>query len=165
MNSLNMVLLGSWLVLSASAAGAWSGQASPPPESAAAVESLLESLKSPDPGVRAASARALGEIASEARQAIPAIGLALRDPDVVVRENAARALGQIGPAAHATVPGLLESLRDVNPRVRKAAALALGRIGDAGAEEALKLARKDPDKGVRDAVKVALKNLKNRRRP
>jgi len=138
-----------------------------PADPARTVESLLESMKSPDAGVRAASARALGEIATESKQAkesIPALGLALKDGDVGVRENAARALGQIGPSADATVPALVESLRDVDARVRKAAAMALGRIGDAGATEALKVARKDPNKEVQASAKAALKRLKDRKR-
>jgi HEAT repeat protein len=159
---MKVALLGLCLTL-AFPAGVRSGQAGPAPDASEAVASLLASLKSDDPSVRAAAARALGEIAREAKEAIPAVGLALRDPEVAVRENAARALGQIGPAAHPTVPGLLESLRDADPRVRKAAAAALGRIGDAGATEALKVARKDPNEEVQEAVKRALKSLKSRK--
>jgi HEAT repeat protein len=60
-----------------------------------AVPPLVEALADPDGTVRAAAARALGEIGAEARDAVPALTQALVDENAAVRQSAERALKSI----------------------------------------------------------------------
>ncbi len=75
------------------------------------VEPLIETLRDPDPAMRANAARALSLMGPEAEAAIGALIEALGDSDAQVRTGAARALGQIGPAARSAIPALIEALR------------------------------------------------------
>ncbi|HEY6554076.1 MAG TPA: HEAT repeat domain-containing protein [Vicinamibacteria bacterium] len=124
------------------------------------VRGLQITLKSEAPAERAAAARILGEIGPAARDAAPALAQALKDGDPAVRQNAAQALGYIGPGAKVAAPALITALSDKEAPVRRSAAFALGKVGSLEAEAALKTARKDKVEAVRNAAKVALKDLK-----
>jgi HEAT repeat protein len=121
------------------------------------VPGLLVSLKSDDAQVRAGAARALGEIGPPARAAVADLTGILKDRERDVRRNAAEALGGIGPAAQAAAGALSAALKDADWQVRRAAAYALGRLGTREVEPALKAARKDPHKAVKQAAKDSLK--------
>jgi hypothetical protein len=75
-----------------------------------------EALKSPDVNVRRAAARALGEIGSGAKDAVPELIEALEDEDMDL--IAVWALGRIGPAAIAAVPAIKRWLEKVNSSCR-----------------------------------------------
>ena len=124
------------------------------------VRGLQITLKSEKAAERAASARILGEIGPAAKDAAPALAEALKDTERDVRQNAAQSLGYIGPGAKSAAPALIAALQDKEWQVRKAAAFALGKVGSLDAEEPLKKARKDQVKGVEEAAKTALKDLK-----
>jgi HEAT repeat protein len=118
---------------------------------APAVPGLLAALRDAEEDVRRAAAAALGEIGDAA--AVPGLLAALGDAEEDVREAAAAALGQIGAPA---VPGLLAALRDADWRVRREAAKALRRIGDAAAVPGLLAALRDADWRVRREAAWAL---------
>ncbi len=96
---------------------------------AADVPSLVKQLKSPDPDLRRAAAKELGEAGPDAKTAITALTTALGDKDLFVRRFAAQALGEIGPEAKSAVKPLSEALKDPKKEVAQAAATALGKIG------------------------------------
>ena len=127
------------------------------------VPELVVTLKGGSAQERAASARILGEIGREAKDAVPGLAEALADDERDVRQNAARALGQIGPAARPAVAPLIRSLQDKDWQVRQMAAFALGEIGDPAAKAALEAARKDKQEPVKRAARNALKALKKKR--
>lgn len=83
-----------------------------------------------DPGVRAATARALGF--SDDRSLLPSLLIHLRDPDPFAGDQVAQAIGRLGDAA--TVPLLMPALSDSNEGIRARAAMALGLLH---AEEAI----------------------------
>jgi HEAT repeat protein len=85
----------------------------------------LELLADPDPYVRGAAIRLLGEH-GVAEHAQPIVELLLYDPDGLVRLRAAEALGKIGgePAA----AGLIAALGDSTPSVRVACIAALDEL-------------------------------------
>jgi hypothetical protein len=101
----------------------------------AGLPALIERLEGPEPGTRAAAARALGALGAMARGAAPRLLAALKDANEGVRFDAARALAAIGPLA-ADVPPLAASLDSEDPFVRGFAAWSLGNLG-AAAEEAV----------------------------
>jgi HEAT repeat protein len=113
---------------------------------APAVPGLLAALRDADWNARLAAAEALGEIGDAA--AVPGLLAALRDASLYVREAAAKALGEIGAPA---VPGLLAALRDADWNARLAAAEALGEIG-APAVPGLLAALRDESRQVRKAA-------------
>jgi HEAT repeat protein len=126
------------------------------------VPGLLITLKSDKPAERAASARILGEIGPQARDAVGGLAEALKDPDRDVRQNAAYALGYIGKASAPAVPALVTALHDREWQVRRAAATALGHTGSKDAEKPLKDAKNDKVESVRAAAKQGLKDLKKK---
>ena len=89
------------------------------------VAPLTAALKDERPVVRKMAALVLGDLAPDAREAIPALIAALRDADEGVRRRAAVALGQYGPEASAAVPALHLALRDLDEGVRSFAATSL----------------------------------------
>ena len=99
------------------------------------VERLIKELQDPDSDVRSIAAVTLGEIGSEAKDAVPALIQLLQDQDAegFVRANAALALREIGPEAKDAVPALIQALQDQDKYVRRDAAGALGKIGTPGA--------------------------------
>ena len=82
---------------------------------AAAVPSLVETLRSPHAAVRLKGVEVLGRMGADAREAVPQLVQLLDDPDLAVRKAAARTLGRIGPAAHEAVPALMKSLLEPAP--------------------------------------------------
>ena len=104
------------------------------------VERLIKELQDPDSDVRSIAAVTLGEIGSEAKDAVPALIQLLQDQDAegFVRANAALALREIGPEAKDAVPALIQALQDQDKYVRRDAAGALGEIGTPGAIKAAK---------------------------
>jgi HEAT repeat protein len=96
---------------------------------AADVSALVKQLKSDDPDLRRAAAKALAEAGADAKPAITALTEALKDKDLYVRRFAAQALGELGPDAASAVKPLTEALKDPKKEVAAAAATALGKIG------------------------------------
>jgi HEAT repeat protein len=123
---------------------------------AGAVEPLVGLLGDQDEWVRAASARALGEI-RDGSATDPLVG-ALSDGQARVRELAAWALGEMKSArAVEALCGMLE--RDAQGGVRRMAAWALGEIQSRGAVASLRLALGDSEPRVRETAKWALSEI------
>jgi hypothetical protein len=87
-------------------------------------------LDDPDPGLRAATARALG-FAGE-RAVLPALISHLADPDLLAGDQVAQAIGRLGDAASVSL--LLPALSDTDEVIRARAATAVGLLH---AEEAI----------------------------
>jgi HEAT repeat protein len=102
------------------------------PRAAAAIPSIIPSLRDGREARRQSAASTLGEMRASASKAIPALIDAVRnDSNGGVRENAARALGAMGPAAREAVPALVDNLRygDRGYSVATGASIALAQIG------------------------------------
>ena len=84
------------------------------------------------------------------------------DKDPNMRYWAAESLGKFGPEARSAVSDLSEALKDDSKMVRMGVAYALGEIGGADAIAALQDATKDPEKEVRDAALLALKQMQQK---
>lgn len=112
--------------------------------SRAALESLLQALRTPPVARQAAAAEALGMLGD--RRAVPALLEASRSRHVGVRVSAVEALGHI--RAVDAVPLLLQMLRDEAAGVRRAAAWALGQLGDSSAVDALVVRLNDDQEHV-----------------
>jgi HEAT repeat protein len=108
----------------------------------AVIPSLLPSLRSPDPWVRASAAEVLGGVGAENGDVRKGLGAMLRDDSLWVRSSAAWGLGRIGrPARDAAKPlreALAEELRHDPTLADKAQqarvenlVYAVGRMGDA----------------------------------
>jgi HEAT repeat protein len=123
---------------------------------APAVPHLTELVRESDPGTRYLAAVALGKIGDEAESAVSVLLVAMRDNDMFLRMAITGALINIGKPS---VGGLVKALFDDNVAVRRASAMALGKIGDKSACNALKVASKDADKGVRRFALEALSRL------
>jgi hypothetical protein len=82
----------------------------------AAVPPLVQSLASPDAGVRLKGVEVLGRMGPGAAEAVLPLVKLLDDPDVAVRKAAARTLGHIGPAAQDAVPALMRTLLQPAPQ-------------------------------------------------
>lgn len=150
-----------------------------------AVPVFTSALKDPDRRVRLAGACGLARFDPAAEGILPVLIAALDDDRASGDEadRAARALGYTGPRARpalallldrfrrsdaalqamielapASIPGTAGLLADGNPDTRRRAARALRLIGPAArsAADALVVALKDPDAGVRAEVALAL---------
>ena len=95
------------------------------PNSADAVEPLMDWLASTDATARWRATYALVRLGPTAAAAVEALTAALNDTDARVREGAAYALGAIGPAAESAVSALQAALDDANAKVRFRAQQAL----------------------------------------
>jgi HEAT repeat protein len=104
---------------------------------------------------RSGSAKALGFIGPEAKNAIPKLEEAMQDPHPQVRLEAALALGKIG---RASVPALLRGLEKTNSAVRLLAARILGELEPEAppVSDGLRKVLKDPDPAVRGMAAWAL---------
>ena len=100
----------------------------------ASVPGLVECLGHGDAGLRAAAVDALGDLGREAAEAEPAVAGSLEDGDPEVRRLAAHALGTMG--AESAVPRLARACSEKDDWVARNASLSLARLG-AAAEEAL----------------------------
>jgi HEAT repeat protein len=116
---------------------------------------LLAKLKDKHKAVRLQALKALGELGTPVKSAIPDLAEALHDKDREVQVQAAQALAQIGREA---VPALRDALKDESGSVRFQAAIALGMIALDAKEAipALMEAARDKEPGVRIS---ALKGL------
>jgi HEAT repeat protein len=92
----------------------------------AAVPALTALLRHPEPFVRAAAARSLGEFGPAAEAALPALLAAARAADGKGRAEALVALGGLRNQADNVVPTLRDALRD--PETRRAAMHGLRRL-------------------------------------
>ena len=110
----------------------------------AALESLLQALRTPPTARQAAAAEALGMLRD--KRAVPALLEALSSHHIGVRVSAIEALGHIG--ASDAVPLLLQMLRDEAAGVRRAAAWALGKLADPSAIDALVVRLSDAQEHV-----------------
>jgi CubicO group peptidase (beta-lactamase class C family) len=126
-----------------------------PREGAAQVKKHIRLLRGPAAEARAAAAKALGELGSRARAAVPELRLALADGDAAVRESAAEALGRIGAADEGTLLSLRRLFSEPDPYVAGKAIAALAGIG-APAVDGLELALADPNDGSRRCAAIAL---------
>ena len=148
---------------------------------------FFRDFKWPDPiEVRAAAAKALGVIGTDAHDAIPTLARALRDParqvslesatalarigrnsvpaltdalrekDGGVRHVAVYALGEIGPDAQAAVPLLVGMLDETNEPLRASVAYTLSRIGSGHFTELINVIEHGTDPAHEQAAKVLL---------
>jgi HEAT repeat protein len=92
------------------------------------VRILISRLASENEFDSRAAAKSLGEMATRAKEAIPALALALRSQNKWLREAAAQALGAMGREARNIVPALQQAAADQDAEVRAAAAAALEKI-------------------------------------
>src|ERR1051326_646875 len=117
-------------------------------------EELIKKLKEPEPGPRAAAARALGRQKVEA--AIPALAELLADKNHSVAAAAGSALARIGPKS---VPALTAALKE--PKSKYAALKALGRLGPAAKDASKSIAAllKDDDIDTRIFAGMALAQI------
>jgi HEAT repeat protein len=127
---------------------------------AAEVRDLMKKLASKDVEQRREAAKDLGELGSEARDAVPALKKALRDSDLFVRRFSVEALGKIGPDAKAAIPEVALAMNDEKKEVALAAAEGLGKMGP-DAVKALTVAVKDANKDplVRKKAALSLGNM------
>ena len=89
---------------------------------------VIESLKDPDPWVRAQAARRLGMIHPAPVEVIPTLITMLDDKNVECRRAGAAALGSFGPLAREAAPSLNKALADPDNTVSQIAAEALKQI-------------------------------------
>lgn len=123
------------------------------------VNGLTAVLRNQNIEARIQAARALANMGSAAKPAVPALTQNLYHPYFEVRKTVAEALGKIGPAARPSVPILIITLlEDPFVHARRAAAEALGEIGDKIAVPALAAALADEDHFVQieSAISLAL---------
>jgi HEAT repeat protein len=92
---------------------------------------LISELSHSDPIVRQSAAHGLGELATYARSAIPALIAALGDESMKVRATAYYALARIEPAAYETrsIEALIDALNEGEEDVSTVAAWALSELG------------------------------------
>jgi len=92
------------------------------------LSTVVESLKDPDPWVRAQAARRLGMVHPAPVEVIPTLITMLDDKNIECRRAGAAALGSFGPLAREAVPALNRSLADPDNTVSQIAAEALKQI-------------------------------------
>jgi HEAT repeat protein len=110
-----------------------------------AVQSLLKTLQSSDPGLRLDAVIALGRIA-DATSAKPLLAL-LRDPSPTIRAHVAQALGNIGIVDYAD--SVAQLLDEDDPGVRLNAAQALSKLADERVRQDVVGLLQDPDPIIR----------------
>jgi len=151
-----------------------------------AVPRLIDALKSAEPAVRTAAARALIDLDPDPEIVRPLVEKVVADADTEVIEDimdavaglgedavppliealeheevrglVAATIARIGPAAKAAVPALIEALSDENPRIRNEVLFAIAAIGPE-AKEAVPMVAKllnDPEMDVRYGACYAL---------
>jgi len=119
---------------------------------------LAIALGDNDPSVRLAALH--GALRVHVFSGIDAVVALIDDPSADVRRKAARTLGSMGASDAVMGLVLLTSPEtESDPSVRAAAVTALGRIADASARPSVVAAEEDPDQFVRDAARIALRQL------
>ncbi|WP_313707634.1 HEAT repeat domain-containing protein, partial [Planktothrix agardhii] len=130
-----------------------------------AIPILVEALTDDQESIRRGAAFALGAMAQDAVDAVPALLATLKDPVSAVRMDGAVALKQITTASP---EALQQAVQELTPRlnhpdtaVRQGAALGLGVIGSESPNTIPPLigALKDTDEEVRLAAAIALKRM------
>jgi len=96
---------------------------------APAVPELVKRLRSENPDIASLAARILGEIASNAGDAIAALLAACENREPQVRASAITALGRIGVADEGVLKTLTHHLEDQDSAASVAALRSLGRLG------------------------------------
>jgi len=121
-----------------------------------ATQRLFEGLKSDDPAIRKASAKALAELRPGPEIALPIMEKAFANADEKVIRGALDALAALGPAA---VPKLIEALKHEN--IRPYVVYMLGRCGPAAkpAVEALTLLIEDKNPDVQHETLITLAKI------
>lgn len=130
----------------------------------AALSRIEARLDDEHPGVRAAAAVALGDLA--AKDLLPKLLVVMDDDDAHVRQMAINALGEIGDPRAA--PRLRRAVTDARPEVRYQALIALSRVTEdqEEIEEALVRATRDDDDAiVHIALRIAEERADEGRRP
>jgi hypothetical protein len=92
------------------------------------IAEYLAVAKEKNENVRAAAAKALGDIGPAAKAQIPKLIAALKDEFFKVKANAATALGRMGPDAKDALPELQKLTTSKDEEVPEAARIAIGRI-------------------------------------
>lgn len=92
------------------------------------LSSVIQSLKDPDPWVRAQAARRLGMVHPAPVETIPTLIGMLSDKETESRRAAAAALGSFGPLAREAIPALNKTLADPDNGVSLLAGDALKQI-------------------------------------
>jgi hypothetical protein len=128
------------------------------------VPRFMEALRDELPFVRANAAQALGQLGTEAKEAVPALTTAaLRDTDFRVRLEAAVALWRIDKRAVRALPVLIEALKADDESQRWIAGDCLGEMGPEArpAVPALVEALRGPIKArlVRMSLELALERI------
>jgi HEAT repeat protein len=108
------------------------------PQAKGALAALCRGLGDADPRTASGAAQALGNMRSEAADAVPALTEAMRGTNIVLCRLAAKALSQVGEPALDT---LIAHLQHTDPFVRGEAALAIGWMGPEGRAAVPYLAR------------------------
>lgn len=127
----------------------------------AAVPSLIEALAHTDEQARGCAAYALGDMGSQAGEAVGQLTRLGADPSPFVRRHAAEALGTIAGQPEIAVPALARLLADEDAQTRFNAAYALAHFGaraDA-AVPALARALQDNNRYVRNHSAEALRHI------
>jgi len=125
----------------------------------ASLEVLMARLRdASDPAQAAGAASALARRAGDRHAAVPALRGALSSRDFTVAASAAEALGSLGDST--AVPDLSRLLaRRASPEdadVAASAATALAALKTSAALEALRGARRDPERRIRETAALAL---------
>jgi HEAT repeat protein len=128
------------------------------------VPRLIQALRDELSYLRANAANALGQLGTQAQEAVPALTSAtLYDPDFRVRLEAAVALWRIDRRVVRSLPVLIEALRAEDDYLRWVAADCLGDMGPEAREAVLPLveALRGPIKArlVRMSVRLALERI------
>lgn len=127
---------------------------------------LMNDLENPGVDSARVAARAIGEMGTVAKNAVPSLIKVIRNRENLhvhykyVQMDAMAALGSMGAVADEAVPALMDQLGDIRFEIRSAAVLALGRIGGKnGTSMVLELLEKDKSSLVRESAAQALSNM------